>query len=259
MSDNDIVSGLGDVGSYSTPAVFNKDGAWYMISGEEGGEFNGYNWTGTEWQSDPTIVSGLGDVGDYSAPTVFNKDGTWYLIAGDKFGLFCGYKHPAEAPEIVSYAPVTPVNDAEGAVRTFNVTVSQMVNVSWLIDGTPVQFNDTATEASYTNGSAVVGYWNVSAIATNENGTDMQTWWRDVTQAGICGDVNDDGSVDMTDVMTLWYDIADYPYVDAYTISNAWAADVNCDGELDMTDVMTLWYDIADYPYVGAYEVNCCG
>ena len=75
---------------------------------------------------------------------------------------------------------------------------------------------------------------------------------------GICGDVNDDGDVDMTDVMTLWYDIADYPYAGAYTISNAWAADVNCDGEVDMTDVMTLWYDIADYPSVGAYEVGCC-
>jgi hypothetical protein len=78
-------------------------------------------------------------------------------------------------------------------------------------------------------------------------------------EPGICGDVNDDGSVDMTDVMTLWYDIADYPYVDAYTISNAWAADVNCDGEIDMTDVMTLWYDIADYPTSGAHEVDCCG
>ena len=76
---------------------------------------------------------------------------------------------------------------------------------------------------------------------------------------GICGDVNDDGEVDMTDVMTLWYDIADYPYVDAYTISNEWAANVNCDEAVDMTDVMTLWYDIADYPSVGAYEVNCCG
>ena len=77
-------------------------------------------------------------------------------------------------------------------------------------------------------------------------------------QPGLCGDVNDDGEVDMTDVMTLWYDIADYPYVDAYTISNEWAANVNCDEDIDMTDVMTLWYDIADYPYVGAYEVNCC-
>jgi hypothetical protein len=79
-----------------------------------------------------------------------------------------------------------------------------------------------------------------------------------LTKTWICGDVNDDGSVDMTDVMTLWYDFADYPYVDAYTISNAWAADVNCDDYLDMTDVMTIWYDFADYPYVGAYEVNCC-
>ena len=34
--------------------------------------------------------------------------------------------------------------------------------------------------------------------------------------------------------------------------------DVNGDGDADMTDVMTLWYDIADYPSVGAYEVGCC-
>ena len=76
--------------------------------------------------------------------------------------------------------------------------------------------------------------------------------------SGLCGDANDDGVVDMTDVMTVWYDFADYPYSGAYTISNAWAADVNCDGDIDMTDVMTIWYDFADYPTPGAYEVNCC-
>ena len=74
----------------------------------------------------------------------------------------------------------------------------------------------------------------------------------------ICGDANDDGSVDMTDVMIIWYDFADYPTPGAYTITNAWAADVNCDGTIDMTDVMTLWYDFADYPTPGAYEVECC-
>ena len=58
--------------------------------------------------------------------------------------------------------------------------------------------------------------------------------------------------------MTLWYDIADYPHPDAYTISNAWAADVDCDGMLNMTDVMIIWYDFADYPTSEAYEVNCC-
>ena len=76
--------------------------------------------------------------------------------------------------------------------------------------------------------------------------------------AGVCGDVNDDGNVNMADVMTLWYDIADYPAPGVWTISNAWAADVNCDGNLNMADVMTLWYDIADYPEPGDWVIGCC-
>jgi hypothetical protein len=76
---------------------------------------------------------------------------------------------------------------------------------------------------------------------------------------GTCGDVNDDGVVNWTDVETLWYDYADHPYPGAYTITNEWAADVNCDGVINMADVMTLWYDIKDYPNAGDYEVNCCG
>ncbi|MGP8323184.1 MAG: cohesin domain-containing protein [Methanosarcinaceae archaeon] len=75
---------------------------------------------------------------------------------------------------------------------------------------------------------------------------------------GICGDVNDDGDVNMDDVMTMWYNIANYPTPGAYTITNAWAADVNCDGDINMDDVMTLWYDIANYPTPGASEINCC-
>jgi hypothetical protein len=76
--------------------------------------------------------------------------------------------------------------------------------------------------------------------------------------SGTCGDVNDDGSVNMADVMILWYDIADFPSPEEWTISNEWAADVNCDGSINMADVMILWYDIADYPEPGAWEVGCC-
>ncbi len=75
---------------------------------------------------------------------------------------------------------------------------------------------------------------------------------------GTCGDVNNDGEVNMADVMILWYDVADYPYPGAWSISNEWAADVNCDGNINMADVMRLWYDIADYPSPGAWEVSCC-
>ena len=36
---------------------------------------------------------------------------------------------------------------------------------------------------------------------------------------GMCGDVNDDGEVDMGDVNTLWYAIANYPHEGAYELS----------------------------------------
>ena len=100
---------------------------------------------------------------------------------------------------------------------------------------------------------------NRTVTITPKNMTDGGLFEQNLTiQVGICGDVNDDGVIDMADVMTLWYDFADYPYPGAYTISNEWAADVNCDHVIDMADVMTLWYDFADYPYPGAYVVNCC-
>jgi hypothetical protein len=79
-------------------------------------------------------------------------------------------------PEITFYAPESAVNDSHGATRTFNITINQTVNVSWQINGTVVQTDESITEASYTNLSAVVGTWNVSVIVNNANGTDMQTW-----------------------------------------------------------------------------------
>jgi len=89
------------------------------------------------------------------------------------------------APDITSYAPASPVSDTEGATRTFNITVNQIVNVSWQINGTVIKDTEKGvTEASYTNDSAVIGSWNVSAIVANANGTDMQTWIWKVIEAG---------------------------------------------------------------------------
>ena len=85
------------------------------------------------------------------------------------------------APEITSYTPESPVNDYEGATRTFNITINQPVNVNWQINGTVVQTDKNVIEASYTNTSAVNGTWNVSVFVNNTNGTDMQTWVWSVT------------------------------------------------------------------------------
>jgi len=62
------------------------------------------------------------------------------------------------------------------ATRTFNISVNQIVNVSWQINGTEVQTNTSVKEVLYTNTIAVIGTWDVSAIVTNANGTDVQTW-----------------------------------------------------------------------------------
>ena len=80
-------------------------------------------------------------------------------------------------PNITSFAPPTPVSNKEGDTRTFNININQTVNVTWRINGSSVHTNTSITEASYTNTSAVIGYWNVSAIANNVNGSDIQTWW----------------------------------------------------------------------------------
>jgi hypothetical protein len=83
-------------------------------------------------------------------------------------------------PGIIDFSPDSPVHDIENATRTFNITIDQVVNVTWLINGTEVQVNKSTTDASYTNTTAAVGIWNVSAIASNENRTTMQTWTWDV-------------------------------------------------------------------------------
>lgn len=89
---------------------------------------------------------------------------------------------PRVKPNITSWYPREPiVNDTaeEGESRTFKVATNQTVNVTWYINGSEVHTNTSVpaeVNATYTNASAVAGAWNVSAIVSNENGTDMHTW-----------------------------------------------------------------------------------
>ena len=88
-------------------------------------------------------------------------------------------------PNITSYAPPSPVNDTVCNWRTFNVTVNQTVNVSWYLNGTLICENESITKANCTLHAEVAGEHNVSVVASNENGTDMQTWIWNVVPAGI--------------------------------------------------------------------------
>jgi hypothetical protein len=92
----------------------------------------------------------------------------------------------AGSPGITAWGPVeSVVNNTEGELRTFNISVNQTVDISWQINGTEVQTEEAVTEAVYTNTSAVAGTWNVSVIATNTMTglSDMRVWIWNVTPA----------------------------------------------------------------------------
>ena len=87
------------------------------------------------------------------------------------------------SPNIMGWKPAeAAVSNIVGEPKTFNITVDQAVNISWQINGTEVQTNESVTEAVFTK-SAVIGTWNVSAIATNTTTglSDMHTWIWSVT------------------------------------------------------------------------------
>ncbi|MHC1623205.1 MAG: choice-of-anchor U domain-containing protein, partial [Candidatus Methanospirareceae archaeon] len=90
-------------------------------------------------------------------------------------------------PEITSFAPPSPLNDTVCNWRTFNVTVNQTVNVSWYLNESFLHTNERTKEANCTLHAEVVGEHNVSAVATNANGTDMQTWIWNVSSLDIDG------------------------------------------------------------------------
>ena len=74
VSNSTIISGLGDIGEKSSSSVFYNlfgDEKWHLIAGEEDGNFNGYQWTGSAWSSNATVISGLTEYTFHSESTVF--------------------------------------------------------------------------------------------------------------------------------------------------------------------------------------------
>ena len=101
VSESDIVTGLGDVGEESSPALcYNCTGTghWELIVGKHYPGFYGFYWNGTQWVSDSSIVAGL-SAGYYSKPAICNNctghgvssGNGWELIRGDNDGQFYGF------------------------------------------------------------------------------------------------------------------------------------------------------------------------
>jgi len=203
----------------------------------------------TDYLNASVNIAGQGDDGDNMMPV------NAFLVVG--------YEEAPPTPFLISGW----VNDnADMPVNNPNVTITNLNTAEVFVAETNASSNYyQVLTSSYNVSAGDVLHFRVSnGIAieldhtVTEEEMDNGVLLQNITiQKGMCGDVTDDGDINMDDVMTLWYDYADYPTPGAYTISNEWAADVTGNDVINMDDVMTLWYDYADYPYPGAYEVNC--
>ncbi len=91
--DNDMFSGVDDVGSYCAPGLadLDNDGDLDMSLGEDDGNLNGFRNTGTpeeaQWSSDGDLFSGI-DIGRRSNPGFadLDNDGDFDLAVGERDG-----------------------------------------------------------------------------------------------------------------------------------------------------------------------------
>jgi parallel beta-helix repeat protein len=181
-----------------------------------------------------------------------DNDGDANGVIKDPSGI--GILSSLKQPGIISFDPTSPVNDSVCTWRTFNVTVNQTVNVSWYLNESFRFKNESVTDARYTLHAGVVGEHNVTAIAENAKGTDMQVWVWNVTR--LCGDVAPTGEVDMGDVILLLNHVG-YPGNSTYALCNDWAGDCRCTGVRNMGDVVLLLNNVS-YPENTRYVLDCC-
>ncbi len=146
------------------------------------------------WSINGTPVQSNNSVTSANYTNISSSSGTWLVnatatnnngtVSREWTWIVTSPPVPA-APSIIGSSPSSPVSDSTGMTRSFNITVNQTVNVSWFINGTPVQSNNSVTSANYTNTSSSSGTWNVSAIATNSNGTVSREWTWIVTSPPV--------------------------------------------------------------------------
>jgi len=92
-ANSSVISGIYQSPFYkeTSATVFNDNGTWKLIAGNEHCIWKGHYWNGASWTQDSSIVTGLHDIGSDNTPKVFNQDGTLKLICGASNGRFYGW------------------------------------------------------------------------------------------------------------------------------------------------------------------------
>lgn len=166
-------------GGYPGVAIvynFSGNNKWTLFG------LGGFEWNGTQWESNSSLVSGLPTL-SYSRPTVaynFTGDGKWALIAGDSNGLFYGYtwngtgwsnnQSLVGGLQVYSTVMYSSAAIAHDFPQTGNWTIfigEYWGHVrSWIWNGT------NWTDPTYITG---VGQWSAPSITYNVSGNNKWT------------------------------------------------------------------------------------
>ena len=88
------------------------------------------------------------------------------------------------------------------------------------------------TFSDYNGGEICFGTDPINNIVSNIYGYSLQTEWGDCVDSSLMGDLNNDGSLDILDLVALANLILDSEYLTS--------GDMNQDGQLDILDIVSL-------------------
>ncbi|WP_407354759.1 S-layer protein domain-containing protein [Methanolobus sp. WCC5] len=122
-------------------------------------------------QTSATYINSTAPAGTYEVKaTVSNVNGT-----ADQVWTWDVTAIPG--PSITLSDPSSSsVSDNTGDSRTFEVTIDQPVNLTWIMNGTILRTDNSVASSSYTFNSAPQGSHNLTVFAENANGDDQEKW-----------------------------------------------------------------------------------
>jgi hypothetical protein len=114
-------------------------------------------------------------------------------------------------PVISNTVPIQATSSYESDSKTFSLDISQTANVTWYLNTVLKETDTSVTSASYIDSTAAIGTaHNLTAIATNVNGSDSYEWDWDVLENTV-------------DVEVTYYNPDNLSYNIIWDITNATA------------------------------------
>ncbi|MFZ2411194.1 MAG: putative Ig domain-containing protein, partial [Candidatus Methanoperedens sp.] len=120
--------------------------------------------------------------GTFTWTPAFGDAGTyvWYFNSTDNYSAVASETITVAVTNvpltITSRSPDTDPTTIQGTSRSFNITLNRTANVIWYINGASVQTNNSVASALYTNSTAGVGIYNVTASVSDAFDTTSTMW-----------------------------------------------------------------------------------